>query len=288
MSGHLHRHALRDPGPDQIPHSRSPEVMGYSTGNAGQAASSLPGPAEFLDRFPVPMTCQGTDDAPPLQPGGAFLLCLQDGAELFGEKEGPAFVILRGAWIRADRAGLEIHAAPLERLNLAADPPARDVGAKVIRPWISSGRCRRTDSNWRRSKNPVRTLFSRSVGSWGLLMILPACAARLNARLIAVNSRLIVPFLAPSDWRFAMYLRMSAVVIQDARASPKNACRAAPGGPASHLPTGAEFGLRRISHRRSALWSAKWGIRSTVRPWQHKRPGRKAHRFFCAGIAEEN
>ena len=53
-------------------------------------------------------------------------------------------------------------------------------------------------------------------------MILPAWAAKEKARLIAVSSRLIVPFAAPSSWRRTTYLRISAVVIAEERASPKN------------------------------------------------------------------
>ena len=56
----------------------------------------------------------------------------------------------------------------------------------------------RGPSNCGRSKKPRPELFSFSRAMCGLIRIRPLLTARENARRIAVNSRLIVPFDAPS------------------------------------------------------------------------------------------
>jgi hypothetical protein len=65
---HLHRHALRDAGADEIANSGSAEVVQDAARASGFGAGRTKGDPEALDWLPRPMKDAPTDDlVPPLQ-----------------------------------------------------------------------------------------------------------------------------------------------------------------------------------------------------------------------------
>jgi hypothetical protein len=153
------------------------------------------------------------------------LLSLQDLRERVREREGAALVVLRRVRVQTDDAGFEVDVAPLQRQNLARDAPSGDIrelyGRTNRRRQVADD-----PDDLPRSKKPVRTFRSFSIGMCGTWVSFPFCRARLRMRLSVVSSGLISPFETfRSVWsspapnaitslrRFRMNVLTSAVVI---------------------------------------------------------------------------
>ncbi len=145
-------------------------------------------------------------------------------SELSGEREHPAFAVLRRARIEPNFTGCAVHLPPLEREDLARRPPARDGRALDEGPQLDR-QVVVTLLNCSRSKNPLRMLCSLIGGLYGRLISVPPCTAQVNLRLRAINSRLSSAWDAPAACRRATTTRASAVPIAVRRRPPKNGLR---------------------------------------------------------------
>jgi len=76
----------------------------------------------------------GTDHAFGFQSVVFDLLSFEETLKDVGEREGPAFVVLRRVRVQADDATFEVDMAPPELQHLARDAPAGDVGELNRRP----------------------------------------------------------------------------------------------------------------------------------------------------------
>src|SRR5262249_18783406 len=129
VPGHLHRHALGNPGADEIADRRSAEVVtdttrasSLHTGRSECDPEALDGPARTVEHA-------RTDDLElPGQILGDRSLLLKDFAQLTRHRQRAALPVLRLPRIEPHFPGIEVHLAPLERQDLVVDPPASQVG----------------------------------------------------------------------------------------------------------------------------------------------------------------
>jgi hypothetical protein len=115
------------------------------------------------------------------------------------------------------------------RISLASLQPVRY--ANVTTGCREVGSFALTAANCCGSKNPRRTLSSRSIGICGLPCSLPACTAKVNIRLRQANSRLISPGLAFASSRAVTNARITGVVMENRRFPLKAGFRCLPKAP---------------------------------------------------------
>ncbi len=129
---------------------------------------------------------------------GRLPLGLQTRPELGRHDEDLAFVVLRGPGLQPDRAGLEVHLALLKRQDLAPDAPAGDVGEGNDRTGVVVQVGADSLGLLPLEEPPRRTFCSLSGTIFGRRWIFSASMPRVNMRLSAASSRLMVALAAPS------------------------------------------------------------------------------------------
>ena len=128
MSCHLHRDALRDSSADEVAHGRPAKVVQDSARTSSFGAGRPECNPKAFDRLARSVEHARTDDTEPsLFILGDHPLPTKKFAQFHRHRERTPFAVLRLARIESDFPSGEIDLSPLERQNLAVDPPASDV-----------------------------------------------------------------------------------------------------------------------------------------------------------------
>jgi hypothetical protein len=135
VSRHLHCDPFRDTGADEIADGGSAEVVQDPTGASGVLHADRNATLKLSMGRPAPWNTRGqTTLSLPLEILGHRSLLFRQFTQFVSHRKGPALAVLRFPWIEPHFAGAEIDLAPLERQDLAVDPPAGDVGERRRRP----------------------------------------------------------------------------------------------------------------------------------------------------------
>src|SRR5262249_5334667 len=127
VSRHLHRDPLRDAGADEIADGGSTEVVQTPTGASRLLARGPECNPEALDRPARAVEHTRADDLElPLEILGDRSLLFKHLTQLARHRERASLAVLGLSWIEPHCARAEIDLAPLERQDLAVDPPAGD------------------------------------------------------------------------------------------------------------------------------------------------------------------
>jgi hypothetical protein len=128
VSRHLHRDALRDAGADEIADGRSSEVVQDATGASGLGTrrperdpEALDGPARAVEHV------RADDLELPLEIFGGRSLPFKHFTQLARHREGPSLAVLRLSRIEPHFVAAKVDLPPLQRQDLAVDPPTGDV-----------------------------------------------------------------------------------------------------------------------------------------------------------------
>ena len=95
---------------------------------------ALDGPARAVEH------ARADDLELPLEILGHRSLLFKQFTQFASHREGPALAVLRFSWIEPHFAGAEIDLAPLERQDLAVDPPAGDIADHWLADAVGSRR----------------------------------------------------------------------------------------------------------------------------------------------------